>query len=347
MDYFNVLNGFLNHCSISGYESEFTNHLKTYFDEYCEEIEIDNLFNLKGKIYGDSDKKIMICAHIDEIGFLVKSIEKYGYIKITNVGGIDSKILLGQEVLIHGKDKKIHGIIGAKPPHLQTEDESKKFTSINDLYVDTGYYKTPLEDMISIGNPVSLTSEVIKLNHSKLTSKSLDNKCGVLCQLGIMEEITNYNIANNIVFLANTQEETHQIGIRTASYTELPNLAIVIDTTFGDSNEVSKDETYTLGRGPVITIGPNLHPKATQALIEVAKNNNFQYQIEIETGNTGTDAWHTQISRSGIPTILISVPIKYMHTCIETVDINDLKKTIQLISRFIYETKKLEDIVCI
>lgn len=334
--------------AVSSREEGLSGVLKNLFEEYCDRVEIDKFNNVQGVMIGQGEerKKIMVTAHLDEIGFLVKSIDDKGFLKITNIGGIDAKVLLAQEVVVHGK-KDLIGIIGAKPPHLLKPEDAKKSVKLEDLSVDIGMDKKMAGEYVSIGDVVTFRHSFNELMGNKASSKSLDNRCGVAALLEIMQELKKVNFKNDIYFVATSQEELHLTGVITSSYNIMPDAAIVIDVCHGDMPDAPKDESYPLGKGPAIAIGPNLHRNLTKKIIDLAKDEYIPYQIDVETGDTGTEAWATQVSAVGIPTVLVSIPVRYMHTSIETVRLNDIKNAARLTAKFIAETgPEMEELLC-
>jgi len=162
-----------------------------------------------------------------------------------------------------------------------------------------------------------------------------------------MEELQKLNHYHDVVFVATTQEELNLAGVINATYNIRPDVAIVIDVGHGDTPDAPKDETYTLGKGPAIGLGPNLHRKLSKRLKDFAKEENIPYQLDIEPGDTGTEAWATQVSRKGIPTLLISIPLKYMHTQVELVSEQDIKLTGRLTARFLSAMgEEMEGLLC-
>ncbi|AUG57451.1 M42 family metallopeptidase [Acetivibrio saccincola] len=336
MDYTNILKDISTYPGISGREESFSKYIKGIFDKYCDETIIDSFYNVIGIKKGSSEKskKIMIAAHLDEIGMVVTGIEKKGFLRFSNIGGIDPKILLAQEVVVHGK-KDIIGVIGAKPPHLLKDTDAKKAVKIQDLSIDTGLSEEEVKEYISIGDFVTFKAEPFLLKNKKISSKSLDNRGGVAVLIDIMEKLKKIQHECDVYFVATSQEEVGLRGATVAAYNIRPDVAVVIDACHGAIPEMAKDLVFKLGKGPAIAVGPNLHGDLTKKLIDIAKEENIPYQIEPSPGNTGTDAWAIQVSRSGIPTVLVSVPLKYMHTTVETLHLNDIKYSGKLVLKFI------------
>ncbi len=349
MDVTGILKELLSVPAVSGFEKEFTGLVKGLMEAECDEVRIDSFYNVIGvkKGSGTNRKRIMLTAHYDEIGFIVSHIDDEGFVKISGIGGVDGKILLSQEVVIHGKED-IYGVIGAKPPHLIKPEEIKKAVKIEDLSIDTGMGAGKLKEFISLGDVVTFKSLLTMLQDSKISSKSFDNRCGIAALIGTLYEISQERHEADIYFAATTQEEVGLRGAAVAAYNIEPAAAVVIDACHGDMPDSPKEETYTLGKGPAIAVGPNLHRNLTNRIIETAKQNEIPYQIDIEPGDTGTEAWAVQVTRSGIPTVLVSIPLRYMHTTVETVHIPDIENTSRLCSNFIkgLTTEELEAILC-
>jgi len=335
--------------AMPGYEKDAAEKCAILFMDWCDKVSVDKFFNVISVKKGcnKAAKKLMITAHIDEIGFLVNSIDEKGFVGLTNVGGIDRKILLAQEVIIHGK-QDITGVIGATPPHLLKAEDAGKAVKLMDLRVDTGYSGEELKKYVSIGDTVSLKSRLTIMNRQKASGKSLDNRASVACLLEILRLLRDVNHENDLIFIASTQEETNLAGIITASYALRPDAAIVIDACHGDIPDLSKDVSSTPGKGPEISIGPNLQPKLVSKLFELGKEYGIPYQKMVEAGDTGTEAWATQVSANGIPTALLSIPVRYMHTAVETVNLEDIKFTARLVAEFAKQSsEQLGELLCL
>lgn len=347
MDYINVLKELGTYSAVSGNEHRICENIKVMFEKYCDEVKVDRLYNVMGCKKGHgSKKKIMITAHMDEIGFIVKSIDENGFLKLSGIGGIDSKIMPAQEVIIHGR-KDIPGVIGAKPPHLLKPEEMRKAAKMADLSVDTGMGPEEVKEYVTIGDMVTFRSEPIVLQGNRFSSKSMDNRCGVAALLGMMSELVRIKHEQDIYFVATTREETDLAGITIAAYNMMPDMAIVVDTCHGDMPDGPKDVMYPLGKGPAVGMGPNLHRNITKKMMEAAKNDNIPYQIDIEPGDSGTEAWATQVSRCGIPTILVSIPLRYMHTPVETIHTGDIKNAVKMVVKFVgMDAAEMEEMLC-
>lgn len=296
----------------------------------------------KGKGRG----KVMLMAHADEVFLIVTEIMDNGFLKFEG-RGIDSKSLASQEVMIHGR-RDILGIIGIKPPHLMNEEDRNKAVSMDSLLIDTGYSKDKIKEIVSVGDFVTLKRNFYELLNGNVTCKAIDDRAGIAAMYACAKELEKVNHDLDVVFAASCQEEVGHRGAKVGSYEINPTIGIAIDVTF-DSGMLGDDEKENrLGGGPAICVGPNIHPKLRKKIMDVAKEYNIPYQVEVEPGNTGTDAWDIQITREGIPTLLISIPIKYMHTSVEVVNMDDIKNTGRLIAKLIekLDGDELEELLC-
>ena len=344
-----VLTYLVESSGVSGFESSVADTVENSFKDLSDEIKRDRLGNVIAYKRGMSKKpiKIMLAAHIDEIGLMVKDIDKNGFIKFTNVGGIDQRILLSQEVIIHGK-KDIFGVIGAKPPHLQSLEERKESIKLEDLFIDVGFTKEETEKMITIGDCISFSQKRHQLQNQVISSKALDDRAGIATILECFIELSKLKHSCDVYGVATVQEEVGTRGAIVSTFHVQPDIGIAIDVGFGTTPELSKDDTMELGKGPGIKIGANIHPRIHERFIKIAKEYNVPYQIGITPGMSGTDARSIQISRSGVATGLISLPLRYMHTTVETMDMKDIKNAGKLLAHFIssLDDEDLEEFLC-
>jgi len=337
-----------NFCGVSGAESDAAHKIAGMFKEYTDEVYISSLGSVVAKRKGNKDNygSVMIEAHMDEIGLMVTGIDDKGYVKFTNIGGIDSRILPGCEVIIHGKED-IFGVIGAKPPHLMTDSEMDNAPVKKDLFIDAGYTKKEAEALISVGDTITFFNETSSLMNDYISSKSLDDRCAVAILLDIFDCLKGVDIPYDIYFVASTMEETNGSGALTVAYEINPDFAIVIDVTHGDTPDASSSETYKTGEGLfTLCMGPNIHPVLLSNIRKVLDESEIKYELEIEGGNTGTNAWSIQVARDGIPCTLFSVPLRYMHTPNEVICIRDAKHTSYAVNTFLKSLDKAGDGLC-
>lgn len=335
---------------VSGHETQVADLIIKAFSKYTDEIYNDKIGNVIAVKKGENSSnkiKIMIAAHMDEIGLMVKDIDEKGFIRFTTIGGIDPRTLLAQEVIVHGK-KNIFGVIGAKPPHLQDETERETAVKVEDLTIDVGFSKEQLEGLVQIGDTITINRDFIKLQGNHMSGKALDDRAGVVAMYECAKELMYFKHQAEVYFVSTVQEEVGTRGAIVSTYSINPDIGIAIDVGFGSSPDIPKEYTLDMGKGPGITIGGNIHPKLRERLTEIAKLYNIPHQFEIEPGPTGTDARSIQITRCGVPTLLISLPLRYMHTSIETINVEDIKETGKLLARFITDISQdnLEGLLC-
>lgn len=331
---------------VSGFEHLNGHLLKKYFEPYTDSLEEDKIGSYIFKSNGTNETKIMLAAHIDEIGLMITGILEGGFLRFTSVGGINAASLVAQDVIVHGKEN-IFGVIGIKPPHITPEEEREKPIKIKDLFIDTGFSKENLEKKVSIGDIAVIKREPISLQESIISSRQLDDKAGVAVMLVVARELKKISHKSIIYYVATVQEETGCRGATTSSYKINPDIGIVLDVGFGLTPEMPPD-TALLGKGPAVAIGGRFNQKLTKKFIDVCKQYNYNFQYEASPSSSGTDTDALQINREGIPCILLSIPLRYMHTSVETIDVKDVENTGKSIARFINEidNSDLEEILC-
>ncbi len=321
---------------VSGYEAEVRGIVAEEFGQYADEVQTDKLGNVIALKKGEGEeprRRIMLAGHMDEIGLMVTKLEK-GFLRFTSVGGFDERVLLGQEVIVHGR-RDLPGIIGSRPPHVLPKEEREKIIPMDKLFIDVGVGEEELEHLVRVGDLVTLRREFTQLQGDLVTGKAFDDRTAVTAILVCLEALSSIRHTWDVYAVATVQEEVGMRGAITSAYGLAPDAAIAIDVTFGDQPGVSEAETVGIGKGPAIGFGPNIHPKLHQALVEVAKELEMPYQIDPIPGRSGTDAWVIQVTREGIPTALLSIPSRYMHTSVETVSLKDVERTGRLMAEFI------------
>lgn len=330
---------------ISGFEYRIADEIEKRFRMYTDDVHRDALGSVIAckKSSDPHALKLMIEAHMDEIGLMVKDIDENGFITFVNIGGVDPRILPAAEVIIHGT-RDIPGIIGAKPPHLQSAEESKKSVKINDMAIDTGYSRDAIADIVSIGDSITLAQSAGVLANRRFSGKTLDDRAGIAVLLEVLRNI-DFDPALELYFVAAVQEEVGLRGAKTAAYSIAPDAAIAIDVCHGVTPDNSEN-AFEIGSGTVISIGPNITPAFQKQLVDTAQRHNIRYALDVDGGDTGTDAWVIQVAREGVPTTLLSIPLKYMHTSVETIDIADAEATAALILEFIRDFGREEEGFC-
>lgn len=289
-----------------------------------------NGIDVVGKINGESDYTLMLEAHIDEVGFVVTDVDDDGFVTVKNCGGIDLRILPARTVCIHGKEKVV-GVFCATPPHL---GGPKEYDDISALKIDT-LLGEKAKEVISVGDFVTFDTKAADLNGSCITGKSLDNRAGVVCLLALAENLSGKKLPFNVVFAFTDAEELGHRGAKTTAFDVAPDEAIVLDVSFADAPDVPSNECGKLSGGAMIGMSPILDKCISKKLISVAKENNMPYQTEVMGGRTGTNSDVISISKSGVKTGLVSIPLRNMHTDVEIVDTKDIENVCDLLEAYI------------
>jgi len=325
----------LSNCvGVSGYEDDRALIILDFFKTRGLDARIDKFGNVIGLKKGQGKSKLLLSAHMDEIGLLVANIDDKGFIGVTQIGGFDQRTLLAHEVIIHGKEK-VYGVIGVKPPHLTKPDEAKKTIKLEHLLIDTGYDATDLKKLVSIGDIITINRQVVELKNNRLAGKCFDDTVAVASYVTVLDKLKDYNHDIDIYFVASTQEEVGLRGAKTATQVINPDIAIALEVGFGKSSESSDDGDSIVGNGVEIYCGPNINRKMFELLKTTAKENGIKYQVTVTPGMTGTDARIMQITGAGVITALLGIPTKYMHTSVETLCTDDIDSMGRLLGEFI------------
>jgi endoglucanase len=307
-----------NATGVAGREEEVRNLMKKFLKPYVDEVKEDKLGNVIGIKSGEKKApKIMLAAHMDEIGLLVKTISKEGFLQFTKIGGIDDRILLAQKVIVYTEKGPIHGIIGSKPPHIQKEEERKKVTTFDELFIDIGAesQEEAKEMGVKIGDPVVFDIKFARVGKDIAIGKAFDDRVGCAVMIEAMRLLEK---AKSTIYAVGTvQEEVGLRGATTAAFGIYPDVGIALDVTIaGDVPGVKEVEApIKLRKGPSLTIadyGLITHPKVLRLLVDAAEENKIPYQLE--TGLPGsTDAARISLTREGVPSGVISIPTRYIH----------------------------------
>lgn len=315
---------------VSGAEGNISSLLCDILRQYGE-VTVDSMNNVYCT-FGEG-YHILLDAHMDEIGMVVKSISDDGFVKVDKCGGIDRRMLLASEVIILGKEN-IPGIISTLPPHLQKADDEKKAVDLSDVAIDVGMSKSDAEQLIQPGDRVIFARNFNKLLGNQISASVLDDRSGVAAILLAVEQL--YDVDAKLTVMFSSQEEVGTRGAIIGPYGKNIDEAIVVDVSFGYTPFCKREDCGELGKGAMIGVSPILDRAISNELIEIAKNNDIPYQLEVMGGGrTGTNADVISVSERGIRTSLLSIPEKYMHSPIEVVDITDIENTARLIVEYV------------
>ena len=331
---------------VSGSEGSVYDIIKRELKSSVDEIKEDTMGNLIA-IKSGGKFSVMLAAHMDEIGLMVKYIDDKGFIRFVTLGGWFAPTLYNQRVIFHGSKGQVYGVIGGKPPHMMDEDERKKVMKTDDMFVDVGA-KNPADVSelgIAVGTPVTIDREFTELANGRVTGKAFDNRAGVAM---LIKAIKSMKSPNTVYAVFTVQEEVGLKGARTSSYALDPDCAIATDVTIpGDHPGIDKkDANVEMGKGPVITIvdaaGRGLiasRPLITW-LCEAADKNDIPVQLEVGSGGT-TDATAIHLTKGGIPSTTISIATRYIHSPVEVLDLQDIEEGVRLIVEALKTRPKL------
>jgi endoglucanase len=308
--------------------------LKDEFSKYCKNVYVDKFYDVFAFYPGNGKSKrtLLVTAHQDNVGMLVTKVEN-GFLRITKISGIDPKILPGQEVVVYGK-KEIPGIVGSTPPHLAENNKEKK-SDFKDLYVDIGAEN---EAYVKVGDLIGFKPGGKQLLNDVFTSPFLDDRCCIYALAELAAKLKEADHDCNIILAAVSGEETFSLGAKVSSAVctqEQPlDCALVLDVTFGKTSEIEEGKAFRLGDGVVLTMAPSLDRRVVGKLKSIMDAVRIPYNIEVDSSGNSSDAWALQVSGGGIPCALLSVPIRYMHTPVETVNYRDLTNCISSCEAF-------------
>jgi putative aminopeptidase FrvX len=320
----------------SGYEAEIGELVAEKLSAFADEVKRDGVGNVVALRRGEGEEprpSVMLAAHMDEIALMVTGLDK-GFLRLTEVGGFDQRVLLGQEVRVHGR-REIPGLIVSVPPHFTEPSEREKPVPLDRLFVDVGLPASEVETLVRVGDPITLKARYTPLAGNYASSKSMDDRASVAAVVLCLEELGRRRHLWDVYAVATVQEEVTGIGAIAGAYNLRPTIAVAIDVTFGQQPGFASPETGKLDGGPCVSLGPNIHPRLFDRLMEAAKAMEIPYQVEPIPGASGTDAWAIQVSRSGVPTGLLGVPLRYMHSAVETVCLRDVERSGRLLAEFI------------
>jgi putative aminopeptidase FrvX len=304
------------------------------------EITHDTVGSTVARVKGTGDGPLVaVVGHIDEIGLIVHHIDDDGFLWFTGVGGWDPVILVGQRVEVCTRDGRIPGVVGKKPIHLLKEEERKQAPELRHLHIDVGAKDgDDARKLVRVGDVAVIAGEPVELPNDRVISRAMDNRLGCYVALEAARLVAEAGGApGDVAAVAVTQEEITFGGARTTAYSLQPDIAIVVDVTWAtdppgsDEKELGK---HKFGSGPVLTRGSTLHPAVFELLYEAGEAEGIPFTVTASSRATGTDADAFHISRAGIPSAVVSVPLRYMHSPVEMVQLDDVDNTSKLIAAF-------------
>ena len=300
---------------VSGHEAQVSAYFAEQFRPLVDEVTVDAMYSVIAHKKGNGPK-IMLCAHLDEIALMVTHIEDDGSLRLGNVGGVDPRILPASRVWVHGREK-LFGTIGALPPHLMSAAERAK-------------------ELVRIGDLVTFDGPARELLNDQFSSKTLDDRSCVAILLRAAEMLQKLVCDADVYFVCSSQEEVGGRGAMTSAFAIDPDLSVVLDVDFAETPTCPPRSALPID-AMIVTHGPFVQPKLNQRLIDCAKKHHVKLNASVARRSTGTDADEIGLSRAGVPSVLLSLPEKYMHTSVETIDLNTLEEGARLLANFVAE----------
>ncbi len=336
--------------SPSGFEQPAQRIIRREIEPVCDELRTDVMGNVIGCVRGQASDpvRVMLAGHCDEIGLMVRYIDENGFLFFAPIGGVDAHLVPGQRVHVHGSGgKTVLGVVGKKPIHMIEPKERENVVKFKSQFIDIGCAsREEAQKLVSVGDPATFAVGLERLEGDRVISRAFDDKMGAFIVARVLQEIRRRGAAEASLYGVSTVQE--EIGLRggaTSVYGVDPHVGIAIEVGFAtDVPEIDKKEAgeTKLGGGPIITRGPNINPALFEMLLETAREDDIPCQISAQPRATGTDANVMQLSRGGVATALVSVPLRYMHTPVEMLSLGDLENTVRLLSGLIYRIGQRE-----
>lgn len=319
----------------SGFERPVTLRAAELLRPLVDEISIDRMGNLIGvrRCGVPGAKRILLDAHLDEIGLIILGAEE-GFLRFHTIGGVDPRMLPDHEVTILTNPPRF-GVVACLPPHVQRAGDGDKSIPISDLFLDAGLSQEEAETLVPVGTPCVFRDGCFPLGQRQMCGKSMDDRACFAALLRAAELLREKKLDVDLYILGSTREEISHGGAATAVWTIAPDCCVAVDVTHGRTPDSPKDRTCELGGGPAVGVGPNMTRWMTERMLAKARTAGISVQYEVMAGSSGTNGWDMQIAREGIATAVLSLPVKYMHSPVEALDLSDMEATAALLAAFV------------
>ncbi len=321
---------------LSGYEGPIRMLIEAAWQPLTDELSVSRLGSLHGLKRGTAPQprpSILLAAHMDAIGLMVTSVEGE-FLRVTEIGGVDPRVLPGQSVMVYALEN-LPGVVVQPPARLLPTEAQSGPVPLKYLLVDTGLRAEDLQRLVRPGDIISFAQPPVEMSGENLFGHSLDNRASVAAITLFLQELQGIIHAWDVWAVATAQEEETMGGAATSAFQIRPDLAVAVDVTFGKGPGTPEHRSFQLGKGPVLGWGPNIHPGLYTAFKDIADQLEIPYQIEVMPRHSGTDAFRLQVSAEGIPTMLLSIPLRYRHTPVETIARKDVRRTARLLAEFV------------
>jgi endoglucanase len=322
---------------LPGYEAPVRAVLREAWAPLAGEVREDRLGTLSAAAAGSGTeprRRLMLAAHMDAIGLIVTRREGE-FLRVWRLGGVDPRVLPGQLVTVHGR-RDLPGVVAAPPAFLLPKARRDNVAPLDELLIDTGLPAEQLAPLVQTGDLVTFAQPPLDLLNEQLAARSLDNRASLAALTVCLEQLQGRPHAWDVLAVATVQEETTFLGAATSAFNLRPDLAVAVDVTFGSDSNTREFSyrTMPLGSGPALGLGPNIHSGLHAAFKACAARTEIPYTIEVMPGSSGTDAFAMQVAREGIPTMVVSIPLRNMHTPVEVVALKDIARAGRLLAEF-------------
>lgn len=317
----------------SGFEGPAVLAARELLEPLVDEVWTDRLGSLIGvrRCGKPGVKRLLLDAHLDEVSLMVTG-HKDGFLRF-KAAGVDARMLPDREVSIL-TDPPMLGVVACLPPHVLSAEDREKAPEVKDLFIDAGLPQEKAERLIPIGTPMVYRAELTRLGERQVCAKSLDDRACFAALLRAAELLKETALDVDLYILGSVCEETGGVGAQVGAQALAPDYCVAVDVTFGRTPDCSKEEALVMGGGPAVGIGPNCTRWMVKRLLDKAAGLDMAVQKEVMEGNSGTNGWDMQVANEGVATALVSVPLKYMHTPVEAVELSDIEDTARLLAAF-------------
>ena len=317
----------------SGFERPAALAAREMLEPLMDEVWMDRLGNLVGvrRCGKPGAKRLLLDAHLDEVGLTVIGIEN-GFLRFQGIG-VDARMLPDREVTVL-TEPPLLGMVACLPPHVLSSEERENAPKMEELFIDVGLSQEEAEQKVPLGTPVAYKANFLRLGERQLCGKSMDDRACFVSLLRAVELLKDRKLNVDLYVLGSTCEEVGGMGARVVTQALSPDYCVAVDVTHGRTPDGPKEETFVLGGGPVVGVGPNATRWMVQRMLDAAQREGIAVQREVMEGSSGTNGWGMQICNEGVATAVLSIPLKYMHTPVETLDKNDIEDTARLLAAF-------------
>lgn len=320
----------------SGFEEAVARRAKELLEPLVDEICSDSMGNVLAlcRCGKPGARQLLLDAHLDEVGFIVTEVTE-GFLKFSALGGLDERTLPGREVRVLAPEGPLYGVVACLPPHVLTAEQKEQAVEIKNLFIDLGLSQAEAEKRVPIGTPGVFEGPMFDLQGDNFVSKALDDRICAAVVLQVLENLKGKELPCDLAVMFSAQEEVGLRGAAPGAFRLAPDYCIAVDVTHARTPDAPKGETFEAGKGCTVGVGPNANRAMTKAIMDAAKEQEIPYSVEVMPRSSGTNGWAIQITRQGVATAIVSVPVKYMHSPVEAASLADAEAAADLITAFI------------